>query len=101
MGYETKQQVLDRLNGTNGFISLESEGAVVDKKAKLPLIHVIKALMEARSLEPGKNCEILDYHFGSDGLELEYQEGDFSRRMIVPDNIAEFFGGAVRFPNDE
>lgn len=101
MGYETKQEVLNRLNGVNGFIHLESDGAVVDKRAKMPLIHIIKALMEARELEPGTNCEILDYHLGPDGLELEYQEGNFKGNLVVPQNIAEFFGGKISFPEDE
>jgi hypothetical protein len=101
MSYETKQQMLNRLNGVTGFIELEPVGAVRDMRAKLPLIHVIKALIEARDLKPGENCEIVDYSFGSQGLELEYQEGEFTRRMLVPDNVSEFFGGKVNFPEED
>lgn len=91
--FETKSQILDRLNKTNQFVVMEPAGPVVSKEAKMPILLVLRAIAEAQGLKPGENCEITDFVVTADSVTLEYLDGEFSKENVVPDQVGELFSG--------
>jgi len=85
--------ILDKLNGTNGFVQLSATGATEEKSAAMPIEIVLKTILKSKGLEPGKNCEVTDFYSTDGSIVLHYETGEYARDAVVPDNIADFFAG--------
>jgi hypothetical protein len=93
MSVQTKQRILDRLNGTNAVTELEAVGPIVTRTAAMPIHLVLKAIIEASGLKPGDNCEIADFLVKGDEVEIKYLEGKFQKvGGFIPDKFVELFG---------
>jgi hypothetical protein len=93
MYYKSKAQILNRLNHTTQFDSIDPEGPVESKTAEMPVFLVLKAIAEAQGLKPGQDCVVTDYVVGGDGISLKYLKGKFSRTRVVPEAVGELFAG--------
>ena len=92
---KSKNQIVNQLNGTNTFTDLEPQGPVRAETAEMPILLALKSIIKAQALEPGVDCEIVDYHLTSQGIVVEYRKGTFKKVHNVPDHIGEFFGGTT------
>jgi len=96
---KTKSSILDRLNGTNGFVVIEATGPVKTESAEMPIEIALRSILEAQKLVPGKNCEITDFWVSDLGINVEYRVGGFEKVSNVPENVGRLFGqdaGTVR-----
>lgn len=89
----TKGQIINRLNKTNDFVVMEPKGPVQTLKAEMSILLVLRALAESQGLQPGDNCEIIDYVVSADAVTLKYQKGNFTRESTVPSRVASLLAG--------
>lgn len=89
----TKSMILDKLNGTNGFVTLDAAGPVEEASATMPLEIVLKTILSAKGLTPGKDCEVTDFYCTDTGIVLRYEKGEYSRNSAVPSKITDLFAG--------
>lgn len=89
----TKGQIINKLNKTNDFITMEPKGPVQTLTAEMSILLVLRALAESQGLNPGENCEITDYTVSADAVTLKYQKGDYAKESVVPSRVANFFAG--------
>ena len=91
--YQSKSQILNRLNKVTQFHSIDPQGPVESKTAEMPVSLVLKAIAEAQGLKPGQDCLITDYVVGGDSISLKYLKGEFTRSKIVPEAVSDLFAG--------
>jgi hypothetical protein len=99
MSYNSKDAIIQRLNGCTPFDVVVPKGPVETKQAMMPIEIVLKSILKAHGLAPGTDCQVLDYATTPDGVKITFNKGEFGKDKIVSDKLADLFTDGQAEPN--
>ena len=96
--YDSKANVIARLNGCSPFDQIVPQGTVETCKAEMPVEIVLGSIVKAHGLKPGVDCNILDYTVTPDSVIVKFHKGKFGKATMVSAAVAELFTNGQAAP---